>query len=369
VLVSVVAIACVSAIPSTAAIPSGTENVVTVETESGKPAELLRRLPIPQLAVALHLTPAQLRLQAEPLGSVVALELGGLLSNPNATVQEALNLLAAHGVSTAPIEQLIARLLADVTGNGEQLSVTIDEVLADLREDRQIALARELVLPAAVLEAAQLVPSTLERIASSLSTTTSNLVATLRGAGATSNTSEAPSVAAASPGGASETPFAASVVPGRTTTVIVGAPTASGGLSLTTLSATPAARAAAAAPPVSNAFTIVRITVTSAGVVRETVRLPGPGRLAINASTRRRVAFRSRKGHRRTVTRTAKLASVSKTLSSGVNTLTIRLRGSAARVRPLVVELSTTYTPIGGSPNTVRRTVTVRRGVKKHRHR
>src|ERR1700737_5004811 len=88
---------------------------LTVHDTGGKAAELLHRLTIPQLASVLKTTPGQLTLQAEAPNLQVGLELGETLTNPTATLQEVLNLLAAHGVSTAPLEAFINHQLAGVS--------------------------------------------------------------------------------------------------------------------------------------------------------------------------------------------------------------------------------------------------------------
>jgi hypothetical protein len=354
-IISTIAISLLGAPSGAMASSSSPSAVLTVSSANGKAVELLHRLTLPQLAGVLKTTPAELKAQIEGLNLLVGLELGELLNNPKATVEEVLNLLSAHGVNTAPVAQLINRQLGGVTESGEQLLTTVDQVLADLRADGQIEqLAKELALPTAAVEALQLAPTTGERLASSLGTTNNNLARTLLGAGA---------------GGQSgSSPFVAGTVPG-TGSVIVGAPNGSGGLSLTVVNSTSPGPSAAAASgaPVSTAFTILSISVTKAGLVRETVSLPGPGRLAVSASTRRKFAFRSRTGRRRTTTRTATLASLGETLPSGVHTVTFRLKGAAARARPLTVKLTSTYTPTGGSPSTIQRSVTIGSTAKKRR--
>src|SRR5437764_1376998 len=74
---------------------------LTVRDQSGRAAELLHRLTLAQLAAALNTTPAQLRAQIEAPDGEVAVSLGELLSNPSATLEDVINLLEAHGVSTA----------------------------------------------------------------------------------------------------------------------------------------------------------------------------------------------------------------------------------------------------------------------------
>ena len=96
------------------------------------------------------------------------------------------------------------------------------------------------------------------------------------------------------------------------------------------------------------------------------MKLPGPGQLAIKGTATKKVAVRSRSGRKRSFTRKATVASLSTALSAGVHTLTLRPKGaSGAR---LLVQLATTYTPTGGSPNTIRRSVVVSRAGGKRRH-
>ena len=358
-LASLAAASCALAAPAAIASPLGGSAEVSVRNVNGKAAELLRRLTIPQLAAALKTTPAKLSAEAEGSGGGVGLELGEVLGNPAVTLQEVLNGLAAQGVSGAPLEQVINRLLAGSSESAEQLRSTIDAVLADLREGGQIgALANELALPPAVVEAAHLLPTTAGQVASGLQTTTERLTSVLHDAGAM--------LQPLSP----ITPLVSGGVERALhgeTTVLVGAPTGSGGLSLTTVSSTaPAQPATAAQAPVSNAFSIVSIKVRKDGAILETVKLPGPGQLAIKATATKKVAVRSRSGRKRSFTRKATVASLSTALSAGVHTLTLRPKGaSGAR---LLVQLATTYTPTGGSPNTIRRSVVVSRAGGKRRH-
>jgi hypothetical protein len=155
-----------------------------------------------------------------------------------------------------------------------------------------------------------------------------------------------------------------------TTSALVGVPTGAGGISLITISSTtvrgPASAASAA--PASNAFSIVSIKVTKSGAILETVKLPGPGRVAIVASALRKVALRSRSGHRRSFTRRATVASAASEVAGGTRTFTLRPGGVAPGASRLVVTLATTYTPAGGSPNTIVRSVTIRRAAKKRHH-
>jgi hypothetical protein len=358
-LASLAVASCALAAPAAVASPSGASAEVTVRNVNGKAAELLHRLTIPQLAAALKTTPAKLSAEAEGSGGRVGLELGEVLGNPAVTLQEVLNGLAAQGVSAAPLEQVINRLLAGGGESAEQLRSTIDAVLADLREGGQIgALANELGLPPAVVEAARLLSTTAGQVASGLNTTTEHLTSVLQGAGAILQPL------------AATTPLVSGGVERALqggTSVLVGAPTGAGGLSLTTVNSTaPAQPATAAQAPVSNAFSIISIKVRKDGAILETVKLPGPGQLAIKGTANKKVAVRSKSGRKRSFTRKATVASLSTALSAGVHTLTLRPKGaSGAR---LLVQLATTYTPTGGSPNTIRRSVVVSRAGGKRRH-
>ena len=149
--------------------------------------------------------------------------------------------------------------------------------------------------------------------------------------------------------------------------MLVGTPTGTGGVSLTTINSTSASGNAPAGAGVSNAFSIVSIKVTKAGAIQETVRLPGPGRLTINASMLKRVAVKSRSSRKRSLTRRTTLASAATTVSGGTRTLTLRLRGASHLSKRVLVRLATTYTPTGGSANTIQRSVTVRRAAGRKR--
>jgi hypothetical protein len=358
------AIVIAAALPSaTTANPTSASATLSVGNANGQAAELLHRLTIPQLAAALKTTPAQLTMSTEPPSGSLHAEVGELTSNPASTLEEVLGVLASHGVSTAPLQDAINRLLAGGTPSGEQLSSTINSVLALLREGGQLgAVANELGLPPAALEAANLAPSTLERAAGSLGASTARFSSVLARAGAATQSLTA------------GTPLASAPVPSILAggqTLLVGVPTGSGGLSLTTVNSTaagPSATSAGSATPISNAFSIVSIKVGKGGTISETVKLPGPGRVAIVASAPKKVALRSRSGHKRSFTRRATLASLASGVSGGVHTLTLHARGLAGGASRLVVTLATTYTPTGGSPNTLRRNVTVRRAAGKRHH-
>jgi hypothetical protein len=360
-LAAAIAVGCALPSGAVATNPSGAGATISVRNGGGKTAELLHRLTIPQLAAVLGTSPVQVAAATEPPNAQVTVELSELLTNPTATLQELLNFLAAHGVSTTPLVQFINHQLAGVGESADKLSATVNQVLADLGEDGQITeVANELALPRPVVESVHLLPSSSEQVSNTLHTSSERLARALSAAGATVQplTSSTPLVAAPVEG----------VVEPRTTQ-LVGVLSGSGGLSLTTVSST-AANAPATAPgaAVSNAFTIVSIKVTKRGLILETVRLPGPGRLTVGATTLKKVAVRSSHGHKRSFTRRMAVASVAAVLSGGTHTFTLRPKGAASRARRLLVNLATTYTPAGGTPNTIQRSVIVRHAASRRHH-
>ncbi|TMM18016.1 MAG: hypothetical protein E6F96_07845 [Actinobacteria bacterium] len=357
-LVAAIAIGCLLQAQG-AASASSSEATLSVSDSGGKAAELLHRLTIPQAAAALNTTPAKLMLATEVTNATASAEVGELFASPTATLGEVLNLLAAHGISAEPLEHAINGLLAGAGESAEQLPGTISAALADLAKDGQIgAVASELGLPPAAVEAAHLLPSSVERVASMLDTTSEHVGSTLARAGAATRPLTASSPLAAA--------SVERVVQGGET-VLVGTPTGTGGVSLTTINSTSASGNAPAGAGVSNAFSIVSIKVTKAGAIQETVRLPGPGRLTINASMLKRVAVKSRSSRKRSLTRRTTLASAATTVSGGTRTLTLRLRGASHLPKRVLVRLATTYTPTGGSANTIQRSVTVRRAAGRKR--
>jgi hypothetical protein len=299
--------------------------VPSVLNPSGTASELLGKLTIPQLASLLNVTPEQL---------------------------------------TASIErQAIAPLVGAATETAAQLRGVVGSALTDIGDDGGIAqLAQELGLPRAAVEAAQFTSATAEGAAGMLGTSVEGLDTALTRAGAiASRTAPASRVAVAPVGRTASTG----------TTLIVGTPTGSGGVTLTTVNSTPSSVAAgfkSSSPArVSNAFSILSVRVTKTGAILETVRLPGPGRVSVVASAAKPSASRSTSRHARLRTRTVKVAFAAKKTSGGTLTITLRPRGvsSASRVR---VTLATTYAPTGGSPRTLKRVVTIsRRGSRRHR--
>jgi len=334
----------------------GPEAVLSVRDSGGKAVELLHRLTIAQAAAVLKTTPARLMLESEAPDATVSAELAELSANPVATLAEVLDLLAAHGVSTAPLEQAINRLLSGATESAEQLRTTIDAALGDLSQAGHIgAVASELGLPPAVVEAVHLAPSSAEHLASTLNTTTSHLSSVLHAAGAASRpvTGGTPLVA-----GNVEDILEAGE------TALVGMPTGEGGVSLTTIHSTAVASGAGS----SNAFSIISIRVTRTGAIRETVRVPGPGRVAINASTQKRVALGSRNSRTRSFTRRSTLASAAASVAGGIRTFTLRLKRASSLPRRVLVRLATTYTPTDGQAKTIQRNVTVTRPIVGRHH-
>jgi hypothetical protein len=343
-------------------------NVLQVLNVNGKAAELLHRLTIPQLAALLHKTTAEL------LGEVQALPGYGLLSGllgslekPGATVQELLDAISAQGLSLAPAKQLIETLLHGGSETAEQLRSVLATVLNDLSKNGQLTgLEKELGIPGGAMEVAGLVPATVGQVAGGLGTTVERLSTLLQGAGGvvqlpTSGLSPIvtfPLEAVGGPGGVSS---------------VLGLPSGSGELTLTTVSSTPATQASAgvkpaSSSPVSNAFSIVSLRVTRTGAIVETLSLPGPGRLAVTASGPKVVARRSVHGRKKVLTRRATVASLATQAAGGLRTVTLypkRLGGG----RRIPVSVATTYTPTGGSPNTIRRSVTITRATVRRKHR
>jgi hypothetical protein len=352
-----------AALPAQAAgeNPASPSATLSVSSSGGSAAELLDRITLPQLAAMLNTTPQRLGVQLAGRSGPVAAEVGVLAEEPLTTAQDVLDFLAAHGVSTTPVEQVLSSLTAGLTATPQQLQTTIDQALSDLRETDQLpALAHELALPPAALESAQLVPTTAQQVANSLGTSVERLSSTLLGAGVIKQalTPLTPLV---------NTPVAGATP--RTTTLLVGAPNGKGGVSLTTVSAAPPGTTpgTSAPPAASNAFKIVKIRVARNGMILETVSLPAPGRLAIKATTPRRIAVRARNGHRRTSIRSSTIGKAQATLAGGLHTLALRLRSAAGHTRSVAVTLATTYTPSGGVPRTLKRSLTVRHSGRRRR--
>jgi hypothetical protein len=349
------------ALPATASASSSPEATLQVVGSSSSP-QLLRGLTISQFAALARLTPEQLVARLAPsltLGSATV-ELNALLANPVATVGDLIDLLAAAGVPTATISESLDRSLAAVTGNAEQLAETLNALLADLAGDGRLStLAGELKLPAAVVEALNLAPASAEKVSESLNTTADHLGALLGAGGTTSSSAQEALVTA---------PLR-SVLPGTST--LLGMPGGSGGVTLMTVNSTtsPTSTAAGASPGVGNAFSVVSVKVTRSGLIVETVRLPAPGRLAISASAARKVRVRSKHGHSRVRTRSAKVASAAGQQTAGTHTITLRPRGRLTKARRYTLTLITTFTPNGGKPASVRRSLVVKHPAKKSRAR
>ena len=340
---------------------------LSVANPTGKAAELLRKLTIAQLASLLKTSPAQLRSTLEAaaggaLGGIV----GELLAKPGATVEEVVKLLGENGLSSAPVEQALAPLVAKATETAGQVQGVVSSALSDLAQSGGLAaLAHELALPVGVVEAVKLVPSTAAQAAETLGTTTSHLSSALVGAGAV----------AAPLGGFS--PVATSSVERVSsasehtettgTTLLVGSPTGTGGVTFTTVNSTSTSPSGAVASAgISNAFSIVSVKVTRSGAIVETVRLPGPGLVSAVASANKALARRSAHARSRSVTRKVKVASAAASTSGGTLTLTLHPRGVGSS-KATRIAISTTYTPTGGSPRTLTRSViSPRRGSGRH---
>ena len=97
----------------------------------------------------------------------------------------------------------------------------------------------------------------------------------------------------------------------------------------------------------------------------ETVKLPGPGRLAIKATAKKKIAVKARRGRTKTITKTASVASIAANAAGGIRTVTLHPTGLANVAKPIVVKLATTYTPSGGSPNTKQSSVALKNVAQK----
>ena len=348
------------ALPATAGASPSPEVSLQVVGSSNSP-QLLRGLTVSQFAALVRLTPEQLVANLAPsltLGSATV-ELNALLADPSATVGDLIDLLAAAGVPMATIAESLDKSLAAVTGSAEQLAETLNALLADLAGDGRLsALAGELKLPATVVEALSLSPASAEKVSESLNTTVDHLGALL-GAGGMASGGEESLVTA---------PLR-SVLPGTST--MLGVPGGSGGVTLLTVHSTtsPTSTAASSSPGVSNAFSVVSVKVTRSGLIVETVRLPGPGRLAISATAARKVRVHSKHGHSRVRTRSAKVASTAGQQTAGTHTVTLRPRGRLTKAPRYTLTLITTFTPNGGKPASVRRSLAVKHATKKSRAR
>jgi hypothetical protein len=353
--------ACVMAVVSLAgALPSpagaaepAAEAALSLQTTDGSAVEVLNRLTIPQLAAVLHTSTPQLTALIEASGAGLGTRLSALLANPGTTLREVSELLSANGVSTAALQQALDQLLALVATSPQHLAAIIDEVLADLRANGQIAaLSRELVLPPAVIESVHLLAGSAEQAAAAADTTIDRLGALLTGAGALAQplTSSVPLVFAPVVG-----------LERESTTTLFGTPNERGGVSMTTVSSTPGSSVLGsfASRPPSNAFSIQSIRITRRGTILETVRLPGPGRVAITASGPKASRARSGGTRHRSSVRRGTVAKVAANVSGGIRTLTIRPRGVARKKS--AIALRTTYTPTGGAPKTLKRVLSYRR--------
>lgn len=359
--------AALPAAPAAGEASGSATAALSVQNPGGSAAELLRRLTVPQLAQVLHTTSSSLLLQMQGGNSLLGGEASAAAETSSVSVQELLGELAAHGISASTAEEAIGRLLAQATSSPQQLQATVAQVLSDLRENGQLgALARELALSQAALEAAQLLPSTAGQAAAALDTSAERLSSTLQGAGAVGQSLSPATPLVIAP--LSETSSKVREVGGQTRTVLVGSPNGRGGLSLTTISSVPpASTSGAPAAAISNAFTIISIKTAQNGEIVETVQLPNPGVVAVKATTTRRVALRSRSGRRRVANRTSTLVSVRKALSAGRHAITFRPRNASTRGRRLTVALATTYTPTGGSPRTIKRSLVIGHARKSRR--
>lgn len=345
--------------------PPPVGGVLGVVDPSGLSVGPLNGLTLTQLAALLGISPGELVAKIDALpgyGEVSAL-LDELLANPEATLQNVINDVNVSGVNPEPVQQLINSLLGGVVENSSQLQRVLTTVLSGLSTDGLLGkLADELEVPVGVLEEIGLIPVNDEELAGTLDTTTENVGDLLTGADAISK-----------PPGLG-TPLVDAAVPGSTldeTKEIVGTLGSEQGLTLTTVSSTPgpagpagrggtagapgpagpAAVAAAARPAatISNAFTVVSIKRAKSGLVVETVKLPGAGRLAIGGTAKETVANVARDGRSKTAKRTIKFATLGTDVGGG--TRAIALYPQINPRNRIVVSLTTTFKPTGGAAN------------------
>jgi hypothetical protein len=344
----------------------GVNGAVSVQDPEGQAAELLQRLTLTQLATLLHTTPAELAHQIEllPGNGAVSPLLDELLANPTATLESVIGNLTAKGSNPAAVEQLMSTSLASVAGNSDQLRGVLDTVLGDLGVNGALpAVAKQLGLATSTLQELHFAPSSPERLANSLNTTADHLSTLMAAAGAITKSlpPSAPLVVA---------PVNGSNAFGRTE--VAGAPDGDGGVTLITLNSTAPGQPGGAgvagarrATPASNAFSIVSITVTQSGVIVERVILPGPGRLEVNATARRKVATKALASRRNTTVKTATVASLSANVAGGTHTIRLRPKSLASVAKRTLVTVRTTYTPTGGSPATKQNPVILKRVAQK----
>src|SRR2546423_12052834 len=218
--------------PASAQSARGAEATLQVVGPSSSSGPLLSDLTISQFAALVKLTPEQVVASVQPslaLGSA-DVEVNALLANPSATVGELIDLLTRAGVAPTTANEALDRLLSPVTGTVEQLSATLNTLLADLGEDGRLStLAGELKLPAAVLETLQLAPTSVPELSKSLGTTAEQLRTLTSATGKTDREFVKESLAA--------TPLGP--VPGSGSAGALGGAPRSGGGGLLTLSPAP----------------------------------------------------------------------------------------------------------------------------------
>jgi len=372
VLASVMALGC--ALPVAAAtgetLPTG-GGALSVLDQGGKASELTSKVTLAQLASLLGISEPELiaKIEALPGNSAISVLLSGLLANPNATLQNALDDLTANGLDPSSTEQLLQSLLGPQLSNPEALREVLSTLLIDLGLDGQLAsLTSQLKLPSGTLEAPDLKTVSAETLAQTLRTTVADLSALLSGAGAITLplTASTPLVV---------TPF---VTSGGEVAQLIGVPDGLGGITLTTVSSNPQAPAstsgangaagangstsAAVTPPasMSNAFSIVSVKLTKGGLILETVKVPRAGRLSVKGSARGRVASASKR-HKKAGSRTIKIGSATANAAAGTRTITLRPARAIKGATNVVVSLTTTYAPTGGTSLTKHSTVTFKR--------
>jgi hypothetical protein len=125
-------------------------------------------------------------------------------------------------------------------------------------------------------------------------------------------------------------------------------------------------------PASVSAFQVLSLTVSSTGRVYETIAVPGPGALAVNANEPRHLASarrssRSRNTKRRAAARVTQVATIAVHVYGGIAVIVLNPRLHATKSRLVI---ATTYTPFGGVATTITRSVALKRASssgRKHR--
>jgi hypothetical protein len=375
ILASVMTLTCMLPISAAVAESAPTGNgVLSVPDQGGSTTELTNKVTLTQLASVLKISLPELiaQIEAVPGNGTISGLLNGLSANPGATLQNVLDGLTANGLNPSLVEQPVASLLAPVVASSGQLQGVTATLLTDLGLDGQLgSLANQLNVPARTLEITDLQPVSTESLVRTLNTTTDHLSTVLGSAAAITEplTSITPLVAASLPDA------------GGVTTQIIGVPDGVGGVTLTTVSSAPpgqsgpagatgqtgSSTASVAMTPatlISNAYSIVSIKLTKSGLIIETVKLPAAGRLTLKATARGNIASASRHGRTKTSTKAIRVAPVTANIGAGTRTITLHPGGAVKGAKHIMVSITTTYTPTGGTASAKHSAVTFPGAVK-----